>query len=381
MNNPFYLQEIPQDAPFCNRNDELRELESYAKSRTNVVIFSPRRYGKTSLVKRVQGNLAKKGAITIYADLFGVSSIDEIAGRFAKAVFAVTHRNQSLWKKAIKIMRSFRPVLKPDIDGSFTMSVEPISLGRSGIELLEDTMDSISEFIKKNKNILINITLDEFQEIVILDDAKKIEAIMRSYIQTQQASYFFVGSRRRILLGIFNDRQRPFFQSALNYPLKSLPKDALTGFIVEQFKRGGYECSNEMAERIGSMVEYHPYYSQKLSFFVFEISKKVTGDIINIALEKLLNSEKPVYEAISQGLSSQQRLLLQALSLEPTKKILSNIYIRKYNLGSIGGIQHSLKHLIKLDLVEKDEKSLAYKIVDPIYTMWIKNQREERLKD
>lgn len=379
MANPFYLQEIPIDEPFCNRIEELKELQSYAEAKANVVIYSPRRYGKTSLVKRVQNNLFKKEAITIFADFFGVASVDDVAARLAKAVFAVTHKNAPIWKKALRTIKSFRPVLKPEMDGTFTLSVEPSSIGRAGLVLLEETMASLGEFIRSNKNVLVHVALDEFQEIVVLKEALKIEAVMRSYIQQQRASYFFVGSRRRVLLGIFNEQQRPFFQSAINYPLKPLPADELKKFIVKQFKSGKRKCTVEQAHKLASVVQYHPYYSQKLGFFVFEITSQVTEDIIDRGLEKLLFSEKGVFEAMIQGLTAHQRLLLQALAKEPTQKILASSYIRKHSLGSIGGIQHALRHLEELDLVERDKQRGYWNLVDPLFVIWLKRQMEEKI--
>ena len=53
LKNPFILSVIPPNAPFCNRIEELEKLTTYAMDGTNVVLFSPRRFGKTSLVKRV----------------------------------------------------------------------------------------------------------------------------------------------------------------------------------------------------------------------------------------------------------------------------------------------------------------------------------------
>src|SRR3990172_10464565 len=140
MANPFYLQEIPVDAPFCNRAKELKELQSYAESKANVVIFSPRRYGKTSLVKRIQKKLSDKGMITIFADFFGVASIDDVAARLAKAVFAVTHKKEPLWKTALRTVRSFRPILKPDMEGGISLSVEPSSAGKTKLGLLQETL-------------------------------------------------------------------------------------------------------------------------------------------------------------------------------------------------------------------------------------------------
>ena len=371
MGNPFYLQEVPVDAPFCDREKELKELRSYAEAGANVVLFSPRRFGKTSLVKRVHGRLANKGAVVIFADFFGVGSVEDVAARLAKAVYRSTHGKASLWKTALRTVLSFRPVLKPDPGGGMSLSVEPATTGRSGLDLLEQTIDSLCQFIEDSKR-LVQIALDEFQEIVTLKEAVAIEAVLRTHIQRQKASYFFIGSRRRVLLGIFNERQRPFFQSAINYPLGLLPSADLAKFISWQFKEHGKSCSQEMGLSLASSVGSHPYYSEKLGFFVYEMAETVTEETIQAGLQKLIVSEKPVFEAILQGLSPHQRLLLKALALEPAEKILAGSYIQRHGLGSTGGVQHSTKKLEDLDLIERRSDSDRWQLVDPVLAMWLK---------
>ncbi len=378
MSNPFYLQEVPVDAPFCDRNRELTELQSYAEAKANVVLFSPRRYGKTSLVKRIQNSLANKGAVTLFADFFGVASVDDVASRLAKAVFVITHKKDPLWKSALRAMKSFRPVLKPDPSGGVSLSVEPSTTGKGGLELLDETMNSLREFVNATKS-LVHVALDEFQEIVTLREALQVEGIMRTQIQQLQASLFFIGSRRRILLGIFNERQRPFFQSAINYPLKLLPSDELVEFIAGQFKKNQRKCTETVARRLASLTGYHPYYSQKLAFFVYELSKTVTEEAVDHGIERLILSERPVFEATIQGLSPHQRLLLQALAREPTQKLLASGYIQKHGLGSVGGVQHSSRQLEELDLIEKDEEIGRWRLVDPIFAVWLRMQMEEKL--
>ena len=380
MTNPFYLQELPVDAPFCNRVEELRELQSYAEAKANVVLFSPRRYGKTSLVKRVQKSLSDEGAVTIFVDLFGVASVEDVAARLAKAVFLVTHQKEPYWKTALRTIRSFRPVLKPDAASGMSLSVEASSAEKGGLELLEETLTSLGEFVGA-ADTLVHVALDEFQEIVVLKEALQIEGAMRTYVQQSQASYFFIGSRRRVLLGVFNERQRPFFGSAINYPLKPLPPEELAQFIAGQFRENNKECSQGNAGQLASLVEHHPYYAQKLSFFVYELSDAVSEETINRGTERLLMSEKPVFEAVIQGLSPHQRLILQALARDPTQKLLANAYIHKHRLGSVGGVQHSARKLEELDLIERNEGSGYWRLVDPIFALWMKRQTEEKVAD
>ena len=110
--------------------------------------FLPGDFGKTSLVKRVQSRLAAKGAVVIFADFFGVGSVEDVAARLAKAVYGFTHGKPSLWKTALRTLLSFRPVLKPDPSGGISLSVEPATAGRSGLHLLEETIDSLYRFTR-----------------------------------------------------------------------------------------------------------------------------------------------------------------------------------------------------------------------------------------
>jgi len=339
--NPFIISVIPPESPFCNRSRELRQLISYGSGGTNVVVFSPRRFGKTSLVKRVQSNLAKKGMLTLYADFFGVTSIDDVAGRIAKCVYA-----------------------------SFAVSIESTGQNLQGIELLDKTLDDLSLFMEQVGPENVHIVFDEFQEITELRD-KKIEGTLRSHIQFHRSSYFFVGSRRHILLGMFNEKSRPFYQSAQLYELKKLPHDELVGYLMEQFKRGGKRCPEKNAEKISLLSQQNPYYAQKLALNVYEVSGKVLhGKDIKGALELMIDNETFFYQAILQALAPRQIALLRALAVEPSKTILSNRYISRHDLGSIGGVQAALKKLRQLDLVEKDPDN-RHQLVDPIFRTWL----------
>ena len=368
--NPFILSVIPPEAPFCNRLRELRQLISYGSAGTNVVVFSPRRFGKTSLVKRVQSNLAKEGMLTLYADFFGVTSIDDVAGRIAKCVYAFIRGNEPLMKKAIRLLTTFRPVLKPTEDGSFAVSIESTGQNLQGIELLDKTLEDLGLFMEQVGPENVHIVFDEFQEITELRD-KRIEGTLRSHIQFHPSSYFFVGSRRHILLDMFNEKSRPFYQSAQLYELKKLPHDELVGYLMDQFKKGGKRCPEKNAEKISLLSQQNPYYAQKLALNVYEVSGKVVHEKdIKGALELMIDNEIFFYQAILQALAPRQIALLRALAVEPSKTLLSNRYISRHDLGSIGGVQAALKKLRQLDLVEKGLNN-RYQLVDPIFRMWL----------
>ncbi len=369
MANPFFVREIPADAAFCDRVRELADLHRHAGDKANVVLLSPRRFGKTSLVRRVQKRLADEGAVTVYADFFGVGSVDEVAARLATAVFRVTHEREPLWEKAVRFFGVIRPVLRPAPDGGIEITAEAAG-GKRGIVLLEDTMDSLGKFIASFKGS-VHVALDEFQEIVTLPDVLKIEAALRTQIQRQDASYFFIGSRRRVLRGLFSDRQRPFFQSAFEYTLPPLPEAELRPFLIAQFRKGGLKCGADAARMITDLSRCHPYYAQKLAYLAHQMDRSpVTPEQVRTASEILIDTEKSFYEATVQGISPQQRLLLRALARESTRHPYSIEYVRKHMLGSSRSIQYGLEQLTALDLAGKNDAG-EWNVEDPFFARWL----------
>ncbi len=370
MVNPFTLRVIPPDSPFCNRAEELKDLSRHAVNQASVVLFSPRRYGKTSLVKKVQHQIEEKGVLTFYADLFMVSSVNEVAERIAKCVYTVLHKRESLLRKGarmLKAFKTFRPVLKPSPENGFTLSVEPFSAIASGTELLDNVLEDLGAFIDEQR-ANVHFVLDEFQEISELKESS-IEGILRNHIQHHKASYFFVGSRRRVLLDIFNQRNRPFYQSAIIYPINVLPHDELAPFLAKLFEREGKKCPESVAEMISRRTHQYPYYAQALAYNVFDISGKVIRyEDVDAGFERLLSSERYAYEAMVQGLTGTQIALLRALAASPSSHILSGEYLARHKL-TVGGVQYARKKLVELDLIEKHND--IWRVVDPVFAQWL----------
>jgi hypothetical protein len=368
LGNPFTIKVIHDPDDFCNRIDEIQKLMNYAENNTNMVLFSPRRYGKTSLARLVQKNLNQKGFITLYIDLFGLTSIDNIAGRITKGVYQGIHAHKTLMKRALDTIKTFRPVMRPGEEG-ISISVEAATQNTFGADLLDRTMEDLGKFIAGSSK-KVNIVFDEFQEITKVGDST-IEGLLRAHIQGHQASYFFIGSRRRVLLEMFNQKRRPFFQSAVNVQLNLLPHEEVVAFIQKKFEAGGKKCSLPLANKIAEFVSDHPYYTQKLSLFVYDTAaRSIKNEDLDAGYKTLLADESYVFETIVQSLAPQQIALLKAIARDSSKSVLSTQYMKKHGLKSIGGVQAALRKLTVLDYVEKNKEGI-WKIVDPVFEQWL----------
>jgi hypothetical protein len=354
---------------------EKTTLVHAAESGNDVVLYAPRRYGKTSLVKRAQKDLADDGHVTAFVDLCGVASASDVARKLATAIYSVTRQNEPHWKKALRFITTYRPVIRPTATESsikLDITVEAVA-GKSGFELLESVMKEIEDFVV-NSGIRLNIAFDEFQDIVVLADARAIESCMRTHIQRYKGSHFFIGSQRRILSAMFNEEQRPFFRSAMNLHLVALPKKELVPFIQELFVSAGKVCAPDEAMMIATFAKCHPYYTQKLGHYIFELTdKEVTIDNIDAGMKEVYADSKSYFESLIQPLPPQQRLVLRAIANEPTSRLMAKEYIRKHNLGSTSAISLALKHLSKLDHIEASDNGV-WTIVDPIFGQWLIEQ-------
>ena len=373
--NPFNFKTLSVDVPFCNRAKEIASLVNAARSGNDVVLYAPRRYGKTSLIRRAQKELAEQGFVTVFVDLCGVASASDVARKLATSIYSVTRHDESLWMKALRFTSSYRPVIRPTVtETNFLtdLTAEAVA-GKTGIELLESVMKGLDNFVA-NGDIKLNITFNEFQDIVRLTDSRAIESCMRTYIQRYKGSHFFVGSQRRMLSAMFNDEQRPFFRSALNMHLIPLPKEELVPFVLSQFSKSGKICSEKAAEIIADFAKCHPYYTQKLGHFVFEQSGvDVTDKDIQAAIGDVFADLKPYFEALIHPLPPQQRLVLRAIALEPTDKLMAKDYMRKHNLGSTAAITLAIKQLSTLDHIEENLNGV-WSVVDPIFGQWMNSQ-------
>lgn len=371
MPNPFLIETLPPDSPFCDRHDEIARLQSCAESGTNIVLFSPRRYGKTSLAVRVQDMLAKQGYVTVYCQLFGVDSVSDAVSRMARSVLGAIHARESLLEKGKRFLayfRSFRPVFKPTEDG-ISVTVEPAS-SESPLELLEHMLGEVGTFAATS-GYRVNIVLDEFQEITRMKESAQVEGLVRGTIQGQKASYFFLGSRRGILLAMFSDRKRPFFQSAIHLELPPLPLPDAADFLRKLFAKEGKDCSREICKEIVLRAKQHPYYTQRLAREVYELTKeRISPEDVTKALETVIDTERYAFEAVLSRLTLPQVRVVRTLAAFPTREMLSGEFVGRCGLPA-SSIQFARDRLKTEDIIWQEEKGLTWNVVDPVFAMWL----------
>ncbi len=374
MNNPFTLTMV-SGKDFCNRKQEFSDLKDFAYNGQHVVLYSPRRYGKSSLINgMLLPELQKEEFLTVYVDLFSVISEQDFISKLASGVIRGIGRgaNPVSFKDRMQyIFTRLIPGFEVAPDGNLSISVK-VQKDTSFELLLEDVLQGMYGYIQK-REMKACVALDEFQEITELKESKRIEGSLRSYIQWyRDVSFFFVGSRRRILKEMFTDKTRAFYNSAFLYNLKEIPEQDFVPYIRDQFNKTGKTCPQDIAAHIYKKTKGFPYYTQKLSYFLWNLTDNEADErLFEKALNTLLQTETPEYESVWIGLPLMQKTLLKALALAPTTSPFAKDYLAHYNL-SVGGTQKALPELLKKDLIEKEDNTGAYRPVDPIMALWLR---------
>ena len=370
MPNPFSLS-IAQGSNFCNREREIDDLLRHGRNGNNVLLFSPRRYGKTSLVLKTLDLLSEEGLVTIYVDLFPIVSERDLVTRFSSALLrglgrGVTH--QTLAERVKDLFKRLIPSIELKPEGyNVSMRLDQTS---GPLPLLEDLLEGLYKYVTQ-RQARACVALDEFQEITELAEAKRIEGVLRSQIQLQRdVSYFFVGSRRRILQEMFSDKSRAFYKSAFAYPLKEIPLKDFVVYIQTLFLQTGKTCPDSVAGEIYNRVQGYPHYVQKLAAIVWDLTEKeCLAETVQSAYSALIDMEAPDFEATWSGLTLIQRAVLKALALEPNALPYSREFLERHQL-TVGGTQRAIQVLLRMDIVEKESEG-GYRLTDPVMRAWL----------
>lgn len=369
--NPFNLGSVLSDEGFCNREKELDELLSHARNSANVILYSSRRRGKTSLMKRVMDEISREGYLAVYVDYLSVIGENDVTEKFFSAVARAVGKDVTEKSFAERVMKLFTRI-RPSIDiGPDTVSISArYDRSETFGHLMEDIFLGLNKYLKDNERRCL-VVFDEFQEISSLPESKRIEGILREHIQDQNnISFFFVGSRRHVLRSMFTDSKRAFYRLGFIYEMENIPKAEFVPYIVDRFRDTGKKCPEEVAADIYDYVAGNTYYIQKLSHILWNMTGqggKSTGDMPEKAKVELIRSEAPIFQASFVGMNFGEKKLVRALAVEPSAKPYSIDYLARHTL-SAGGVQKSLRSLIDKDVVEIVDGT--HRLVDAVFGKW-----------
>jgi uncharacterized protein len=369
--NPFKYGPIALDDSFTDRDAEIDELATDALNGQDVVVFAPRRFGKTSLVHRTAQRLTTERALVAEVDLWVTPSKEKLAARLAREIADIL----GISGKAKEIARVFgslriRPIVTVEDDGSFAFS---FAAGHSAADI-DDTVERLLRLLgetaasRKRPVVLI---LDEFQEIVEIDPG--LTKLMRSVFQEQpEVAHIYLGSKRHLMERIFNDQNEPFWRSAKRIELGPIPADEFKPFVRAGFRHNDRDITDGVVDRVLEITGGHPYATQQLCYFLWAETPEggaADDERLESALSRLLISEHTHFSDVWDRATGNQRILLSALAVEPGRPQTSD-YQTRHGLRGSSITQKTIDALVRQELVAKHDGFVV--ISEPFLADWIR---------
>jgi hypothetical protein len=376
--NPFRFGALARDESFTDRDDEIAELLSDARNGQDVVIFAPRRFGKTSLVDRVQQRLVSEKVLVGQINLMKAPTKEKLAEKLASTVYddiaGPLARAKDFGARIFRGLRIVPTITVEPETGALSFSFAPGHQPEDVDATLERLFELVAQ-VAAERNRRALLILDEFQEIIELD--AQLPKLLRSVLQEQpEVAHFYLGSKRHMMQRIFNDANEPFWRSAKQLELGPIPAGPFAAFIARCFEETGRRVEPAVVDRVLEITGGHPYATQELCYFLWEETparRLANAARLDAAVDRVLRSEHTHFSLLWDRASANQKLVLQALAREPGHPFAED-YRRRHSLRPVSSTQKAVEALARDELIGR-ERGRAW-IAEPFLAEWIRAEVE-----
>ncbi|MEO8257604.1 MAG: hypothetical protein ABI868_09700 [Acidobacteriota bacterium] len=377
--NPFVYGEVVPAAAFIDRVDELRRLVADLDAGQKVFLISPRRYGKSSLIRRALAAMARRGALTVEVTVSSFSSYVAFLEGYARAIAAAEtqpDRARTWLKDAIRSARTeIRYTTAASPLGALTVSFPAVRTDRDISRLAQEVFALPARLAEIHGRKVI-VALDEFQAIGGFNGGS-VEHALRGAVQHQrQVGYVFAGSEPSLMERMLGPR-RPFYKAGPVMRLDKIPADEFAASIDARFKRSGITPEPRLGAAIVDLAGNLPYDVQRLAHETWDQlraagKRRVTLDDLHRTLRRLLAEQQTMFEALWQRLTLPQRGVLRAVVLQDGRELMSADTRTRHRLGGPSTVQAALGALLRDDVIAREPD--RYVVVDSLLREWVARQ-------
>jgi len=369
MKSPFKYGKIVTGKQFINRKDDIKRIQDNVSAGINTILISPRRWGKSSLVKQVALLNPNKKVRFAFIDFFNIRTEEDFLEKYSREIIRC-----SISKKE-ELMNSGKEFFQKIIP-SFTFGADPLndfsmSFTWNEANKTRDEIINLPETIARKKGLKIVVCIDEFQNIARFQNNISFEQELRSYWQYHEnTSYCLYGSRKHMMLELFKQESRAFYRFGDLFLMEKIPEKHWIGFIIGAFKNSGKRVSKDLAKKMISMTNNHPDYLQQLCHNVWNRTEsEATPKMLEEGMNLVIRSNALHYQDICDALSNTQLNLLYAMLAGETKLTAAKT-MQEYKLGTPRNVSKNKQVLIKKDIVEIHGHSITFN--DPIFEYWLR---------
>jgi hypothetical protein len=373
--NPFVYGEIVTAAAFADRDAERERLTEDLAAGQKVFLISPRRYGKSSLIRDVMRSLARRKFLTVEVTVAASSSYVGFLESYARALVIADTPVSRLRRWATDLLQSLRPELRVDAthrDGGFSVAFPTVRTPREVARLATEVF-ALPGKIADRRQQRVAIALDEFQSVTTFDGGA-VEHALRAAVQDQrQVGYVFAGSEPSLMERMLTSK-RPFYKAGPVMRLDKIDHAEFAAFIDERLASTGFTPEEGLGDAIVELAANVPYDVQRLAHETWDdvraARRKTVGlEDLHRTLSRLLGEHQMVFEESWQRLTLAQRAVLRAVVIENGRELLSSDVRTRHRLPGTSSVQSALAALRKQDIVQKED--IRYVVTDSLYREWV----------
>lgn len=368
--NPFVVTGKIEREYFCDRKVESKTIQKAINNGNNLVLISPRRMGKTGLVRYCYDfEFEKDEYYTFFIDILHTTSLQEFTYLLGRKIY------ETVLPKSKKMMTAFIHTLK-SISGQF--GFDPISntptfdLSLGDIVRPELTLEEIFYYLEHADRPCI-VTIDEFQQIAKYPE-KNVEALLRTHIQNMgNCQFIFAGSEYHIMQEMFISAAHPFYNSADILELKPIEESVYADFVTSWMQRYEKDIEPETIHLVYQLFRGNTYGMQKTFNEVFALmndGEVCTKEIITKAINNIIDSKEPLFQELLSIIPEKQKPLLYAIAADgEVEKPTSAAFIKRHKLTSASAVQYAAKQLMTSGLITKLHGK--YSLNEQFFDIWI----------
>jgi uncharacterized protein len=363
--NPFvYSRPVPPE-DVVDREEEVRQLLRNVVGGHYVRLYAPRKYGKTSLLKRaLHDGERDEGLIPVLVDLYRVSSVADVTVRLERAY-----------------AKQLKGEVRRRVEAFLQRTGVGLSLGAFGISArlqLEPTRDPVPALhalldlplrLEASGGYRAFIAFDEFQDIGRIEG---LDGLLRSHIQHHGdvASYVFAGSEPALMRLLFETKDRPLYGSAVPMRLGRLADGDIAAHVAARFETTGRTVGEALNPMLAA-AQGHPQRAMLLAHRLWEEVRpdtEATLDDWDAARAAAMRELEPEFDAQWRGLDTSEQKTLRALLLGDGSPYRSAA-LRRLELTK-DVVRRALPRLAATAEIEEREER-GYAIVDPLFAEWV----------
>ena len=373
MNNPFVTKGYVGPDYFCDRVKETENLVKLLTNDNNMALISPRRLGKTDLIRHCFNQpRIKNHYYTFVIDIYATNSLSDFVEVFGRAILdELKPRGRKVWEGFFNAIKSIQQQISFDINGN------PVwGLGLGAAANPSTTLDEIFNYLKTAGKPCM-VAIDEFQKILDYPNGQNIEAALRTHIQKcPNATFLFCGSKRHLMTEIFLSPSRPFYQSVITMGLDPISEDKYAEFAKRQFEKNGKSLHEEVVPQVYNRFYGVTAYLQRIMNVLYLNTDKgevCTPDMIEDAIDFIINLNSEHYETLFGQMSEKQRQVFLAIAIEKrARNISSSEFVRKYHLASPSSVVSAIRGLLDKDFITQDNNE--YYVYDYFFPIWLEKR-------